>query len=224
MENRRRVHKKKFERPVGTKRPEKTFLILCEGTKTEPNYFRSFHVISAQVEVVGTAMNTMSLVNYARDVVDTRPDEYDEIWLVFDKDSFDRDIFNEAVFFCETHYRQGFRAAYSNEAFEIWYLLHFELIKKSISRFHYPDMLSKRLGFFYKKIIRTCTTYYYQGSLLPFRMPRKSTASARLRLPGTTRPRPFSCWWRSSTSICENNFKIFKNKKSWCETLRIIPV
>ena len=50
MENRRREHKKKFERPVGTKRPEKTFLILCEGTKTEPNYFRSFHVISAQVE------------------------------------------------------------------------------------------------------------------------------------------------------------------------------
>lgn len=151
MENRRREHKKKFERPVGTKRPEKTFLILCEGTKTEPNYFRSFHVISAQVEIVGTAMNTMSLVNHAREVVKDRPDEYDEIWLVFDKDSFDRDIFNEAVFFCETHYRQGFRAAYSNEAFEIWYLLHFELIKKSISRFHYPDMLSKRLGFFYKK-------------------------------------------------------------------------
>ena len=36
-------------------------------------------------------MNTMSLVNHARDVVDARPDEYDEIWLVFDKDSFDRE-------------------------------------------------------------------------------------------------------------------------------------
>lgn len=153
MDNRRREHKRKmdFRRPIGTRRPEKTFLILCEGTKTEPNYFRSFHVISAQVEIVGTGMNTMSLINYARDIVDDRPDEYDEIWLVFDKDSFSREIFNEAVYFCETHHREGYRAAYSNESFEIWYLLHFELVRKAVSRFHYPDMLSRRLGFFYKK-------------------------------------------------------------------------
>ena len=197
MENRRREHKKKFERPVGTKRPEKTFLILCEGTKTEPNYFRSFHVISAQVEIVGTAMNTMSLVNHAREVVKDRPDEYDEIWLVFDKDSFDRDIFNEAVFFCETHYRQGFRAAYSNEAFEIWYLLHFELIK---NRFHVSIILiccRNDWDFSTKKIIRICITYYYQGSRQPSRTPRNSTVSARRRLPATIHPRPFSCWSRS---------------------------
>lgn len=149
--SKRRKGKKEYRRQVATRKPEKTFLIVCEGTKTEPNYFRSFKVLSANVEVLGTGRNTLSLVNYAEEVRQERPDEFDEIWLVFDKDSFSAVNFNNAVAYCEAHREEGFRVAYSNEAFELWYLLHFELVKRPVSRFEYADLLSRRLGFRYKK-------------------------------------------------------------------------
>lgn len=149
-ENKRRRHRS-YSRRVATRRPEKTFLIICEGTKTEPNYFKSFRVLSANVEIIGTARNTMSLVHYAQDILEEQPDEFDEIWLVFDKDSFSRRSFNNAVFYCQQHEAEGFRAAYSNEAFELWYLLHFDAIKRPLSRFRYGQMLTQRLGRAYKK-------------------------------------------------------------------------
>lgn len=148
---RKRQRHRSYSRRVATRRPEKTFLIICEGTKTEPNYFKSFRVLSANVEIIGTARNTMSLVYYAQDILEERPDEFDEIWLVFDKDSFSRRNFNNAVFFCESHRPEGFRAAYSNEAFELWYLLHYDQIKRPLSRFRYRELLSQRLGYAYKK-------------------------------------------------------------------------
>ncbi|MDE1548175.1 RloB family protein [Jeotgalibaca caeni] len=145
--------RRKYQRKVATRLPEKTFLIVCEGSKTEPNYFRSFPVLSANVEIHGTGRNTLSLVHYAEEILETRTDEFDEIWLVFDKDSFSAVSFNNAVAFCEAHQEKGFRVAYSNEAFELWYLLHYELIEKPVSRFDYASMLAKRMKRPYKKNI-----------------------------------------------------------------------
>lgn len=150
-QQRRREKRESYEREVATRLPRKTFLIVCEGTKTEPNYFRSFEVLSAKVEIRGTGRNTLSLVHYAERILDERDEEFDEVWLVFDKDSFSSVSFNNAVFFCQAHHDEGFRVAYSNEAFELWYLLHFELITKPISRFNYNAMLSKRMKTYYKK-------------------------------------------------------------------------
>ena len=150
-QKRRREKRESYEREVATRLPRKTFLIVCEGTKTEPNYFRSFEVLSAKVEIRGTGRNTLSLVHYAERILDERDEEFDEVWLVFDKDSFSSVSFNNAVFFCQAHHDEGFRVAYSNEAFELWYLLHFELITKPISRFNYNAMLSKRMKTYYKK-------------------------------------------------------------------------
>ena len=41
--------------------------------------------------------------------------------------------------------------AYSNEAFELWYLLHFDYHNTAISRSTYKKRLTARLGFKYKK-------------------------------------------------------------------------
>ena len=60
--------KKPWERPVpltrqvNTREVKQTFLIVCEGEKTEPNYFRSFRVLTATVRVEGAGMNTLSLI------------------------------------------------------------------------------------------------------------------------------------------------------------------
>jgi len=132
-------------RLVGGRKPLPTFLIVCEGSKTEPQYFKAFKIPS--VEVVGTGKNTKSLVQEAIRIKELR-EERDHYWCVFDRDSFPAQNFNQAL---ETARREGFEVAYSNEAFEIWYLLHFEYYSSASDRSLYGDKLSARLARPYKK-------------------------------------------------------------------------
>ncbi len=53
------------------------------------------------------------------------------LWCVFDKDSFSDDNFNQAKKLAENN---NIRPAYSNEAFELWYLLHFGYHQAATSR------------------------------------------------------------------------------------------
>ncbi|WP_415238561.1 RloB family protein [Seleniivibrio woodruffii] len=131
----------------------KRILIVCEGEKTEPHYFESFPQRGdlVKVHVHGEGKNCLSLVKNA----DTLIREYkainepiDETWCVFDRDSFSADQFNGAIEKCRI---KEYHAVYSNEAFEIWYLLHFEKHDTAHSRKRYEEMLSKRLGEPYKK-------------------------------------------------------------------------
>lgn len=106
-------------------------LIVCEGEKTEPHYFEAFPV-NAKVEIVveGQGMNTVSLVDHAV----ARRDEdgsFDEVWCVFDRDSFPAEHFNLAI---DRAAREALLVAYSNEAFELWYLLHFCYLDAAVSR------------------------------------------------------------------------------------------
>ena len=41
--------------------------------------------------------------------------------------------------------------AYSNEAFELWYMLHFDYFDQALSRDRYQAMLTKRMGKKYRK-------------------------------------------------------------------------
>ncbi|MRG95069.1 RloB domain-containing protein [Polyangium spumosum] len=132
-------------RIVGGRKPLASFFIVCEGTKTEPQYFEGFRLPSISVKVVGTGRNTRSLVEEA---IRRREEGYDHYWCVFDRDSFPAQNFNTAL---EKARRAGFQVAYSNEAFEIWYLLHFEYYTSATSRDLYADKLSQRLGRPYKK-------------------------------------------------------------------------
>lgn len=130
--------------------PKQTFLIICEGEKTEPNYFDAFKVKSAKIIIEGTGCNTLSLVNKAQKIVNSYKTEYvkfDQVWCVFDRDDF-CDTFNDAIFKAKDI---GFRVAYSNEAFELWYLFHFIYFNSSITRVDYIRKLNKHLGIEYKK-------------------------------------------------------------------------
>jgi RloB-like protein len=129
-------------RKVGGRRPRSAILIVCEGAKTEPQYFKGFRLPS--VEVVGAGKNTLSLVEHAFRI----SEGYDQTWCVFDRDSFPAQTFNAAIQRAATH---GFKVAYSNEAFEIWYLLHFDFHASALSRTLYEQKLTERLGRPYKK-------------------------------------------------------------------------
>lgn len=98
-----------------------TILIVCDGQNTEPSYFNQFRLASARVIAVGEGNNTTSTVQQAIQL--SRQQAYDQVWCVFDRDSFPANNFNSAITRAEAH---GLHVAYSNQAFEYWLLLHFE--------------------------------------------------------------------------------------------------
>lgn len=121
-----------LSRPQGIREVKQSFLIVCEGMCTEPDYFKAFRMTTATIKAVGQGMNTISLVNKAISIRDTdmkKKRTYDQCWVVFDKDDFPANDFNQAIALAE---RNGFRVAYSNQAFEYWFLLHFNLYRGPI--------------------------------------------------------------------------------------------
>ena len=63
---------------------------------------------------------------------------FDRVWLVFDKDDFND--FNEAI---RKAKKLGVQCAWSNEAFELWYYLHFEYLDTGIGRNAYIERLQE---------------------------------------------------------------------------------
>lgn len=135
-------------RKVDTKEVRQRFLIVCEGEKTEPNYFRSFRVPKnvAEIDVKGVGENPSKLVNSAKDLKEQ--EDYDQVWCVFDRDSWTPEDFNNAIGNAKN---QGFKVAYSNEAFELWYVLHFEFLNTGIPRSDYLQKLNLLLNQRYQK-------------------------------------------------------------------------
>ncbi len=131
--------------------PPESILIVCEGEKTEPNYFRAFRLSSAAVRVEGWGANTLSLVKKAIDIREKAKDHdeiFDQVWCVFDRDSFPPQNFNAAI---NLALKENIKIAYSNEAFELWYLLHFHYYDSALSRNEYKKKLSELLNHPYKK-------------------------------------------------------------------------
>lgn len=117
-------------------------LVVCEGTKTEPNYFEAFAqkqqgIIVYDVEVKGLGRGTKDVVEKAIEL--KNKNDYDRVWAVFDKDDFPAKDFNEAI---EMGKNNGVGVAWSNEAFELWYLYHFQNVTTGISRKQYEEKIS----------------------------------------------------------------------------------
>lgn len=135
-----------FERNVDTRETRERFLIVCEGEKTEPNYFRAFRVPKEVINVVGLGDNTVRIVEEA--VRLKTSGGFDQVWCVFDRDSFPVEHFNLALDLARAN---NIEVAYSNEAFELWYLLHFNYYDAALSRRDYADRLTRELSRRYEK-------------------------------------------------------------------------
>ncbi|WP_319403615.1 RloB family protein [uncultured Anaeromusa sp.] len=112
-------------------------LIVCEGEKTEPYYFEQFR--PANVSVQGLGFNTLSLVQAAIKIRDDDATGFDQVWCVFDKDSFPMTNVSRAFSLAK---KEDIHIAYSNEAFELWYILHFDFLQSAISRNDYIQRLN----------------------------------------------------------------------------------
>jgi hypothetical protein len=112
-------------------------LIVCEGEKTEPNYFNDliqFHKLNtANVEIDGSCGSSPKSV-FERAVAlstaeDRKGDPFDRVYCVFDKDShasYDETV--KRISNCST--KGVFHAAISVPCFEYWLLLHFRYTTK----------------------------------------------------------------------------------------------
>jgi hypothetical protein len=130
------------------------FLIVCEGDKTEPLYFEGFRVPKdVFVEIVPGQGKQLSVVRRAIKHRDESADEYDQVWCVFDRDK-DTDNPNDARNFnsaMQLAKRNDIKVAYTNDAFELWYLLHFNYYDMALHRHDYLSRLNGLIDGGYEK-------------------------------------------------------------------------
>jgi hypothetical protein len=143
---------KGLQRNEGTKDPAERFLIVSEGEKTEPNYFDNFGSSWIEVKAIGGQGQWRRVVEAAKELADA-DGGFDEIWCVFDRDidgknPTAKDLFNQALDLAKQY---KFKTAYSIDAFELWFLLHFNFHDNATYRKDYSAMLTSRLGKPYKK-------------------------------------------------------------------------
>jgi len=150
-------------RPFGNVPKRRSFLIVCEGEQTEPNYFRAIarclpRNMVENVVVEGAGGSPDYLLKFAQEKITGRirngePPFY-HVWLVFDRDSFEhfsetiesvnRINASNAVKPLRERPMEHWQCAWSNEAFELWYVLHFrEQLGGGVSREKYRQMIEE---------------------------------------------------------------------------------
>lgn len=135
---------------------QNTLKIYCNSLETEPNYFNEFKelinksgITEIYIDVIKTqkkgGKDPYSAVKYAIENMDNCK----EAWVVFDKDDFD---IEKAIKLAEEN---NINVAWSNEAFELWLLLHFNFIetpmKRDICLNKLKDILKKKYKIDYTK-------------------------------------------------------------------------
>ncbi|MCH8568336.1 MAG: RloB family protein [Balneolales bacterium] len=108
-----------MERQEPTKAENPEILIVCEGVNTEVSYFRQFKLATANVVTVGAGTGAPGVL--AKTIELSGKKEYDYKACVFDKDEIQAGRFNEVV---KEAASLGFITAWSNQAFEYWFILH----------------------------------------------------------------------------------------------------
>ena len=129
-------------------------LIVSEGSKTEPNYFREIraayrlHTANVEVQPSGFGTAPIQVVRYAKEFFEggdsqkyIQPRAFERVYALFDRDN--HDSYDDALALAKSldgklnnDARQPitFRAIASVPCFELWLLLHYEDIQAPINR------------------------------------------------------------------------------------------
>jgi len=121
--------------------------IVCEG-QTEKLYFESFPVLSLTVEAIDLGGQAkLKMIESTSAIINSSEKEYDEVWCVFDMDikkgkkefaDYDNAIEKAKI------QKPEYKVAYSNDAFELWFYLHYAYTDQQNLRKFYYDELSKK--------------------------------------------------------------------------------
>ncbi len=124
-----------LKRRAAYKKARKVVLIVCEGKKTEPQYFISLRqklrMSNVEVEIIGKECDSapITVVDHAIDLKEKAGkssirDNYDEIWCVMDVEAPQpHESLKRAI---QKANSNGLSVILSNPCFEYWFLLHFK--------------------------------------------------------------------------------------------------
>lgn len=147
-----------------------SFHILCEGLNSEPLYFKQFPIPNIGY-CKGYGKTKIPLVNEAlkyKRANNINSKSKDQIWVVFDYDyngklqPKQKEEFNKAIKKAE---QNNINWAVSNDAFELWYVLHYRDCNAKQLRDWYYKKLKDYIGSSYDKDRQTAKKMY--GLLLP---------------------------------------------------------
>jgi RloB-like protein len=165
---------------------KKSFLIICEGENTEPLYFKNFPVPTNTVIIEGGRNTKTSLVDYALKVRGKQRFEGREVWCVFDYDvkpdeaATQPQDFNNAITKAESH---GMKVAWSNDAFELWFVLHYQKLDVRHTRNELFPILKKEWELkSFSKIAKTqnfCEGHYDRHLIDEGRLQKLAISRAR---------------------------------------------
>lgn len=138
---------RRYSRDDRKKKFEKNKILIVCGGNTEKIYFENHRANLKNIKVIPHKEDSdpMNIVNKAIKL--REKDDYIEVWCVFDRDEFDR--FDEAISFAK---KKNIRCAFSNESFEVWYLLHYKYFENYKNRRDCIKELEKQLGKKYDKV------------------------------------------------------------------------
>ncbi len=144
---------------------KKTILIVCEG-QTEEMYFKAFPVITSfKVETYNTSgQSKLKLVESTKSIIKSYDIKFDEVWCVFDMDiKRGQDEFSDFDNSINKAKDLGYKVTYSNDAFELWFYLHYQFTDNQNRRTFYYKELSKRFKINYEddgKKYNFCSNLY----------------------------------------------------------------
>ncbi len=125
-------------RKRGHRKPRRKVIIVCEGKKTEINYFNGLKTRNSGVEIIATygkCTDPKSIIKYAEERMKSKWsidfDEGDGVWCAFDVDQNDDSTLKDTYEHAKT---KNIQIALSNPCFEIWFLLHYKQIFSQITR------------------------------------------------------------------------------------------
>lgn len=129
-------------------------LIVTEGTETEPAYFRAVRDIingkyphRVQLDIIGEGDNTLRLFEKAKERAEQSPNGYRHVWVVFDTDDFPSVHIDRTAELCDKNSSAAiqYHAVWSNQCFELWFLLHFDYVQADLHRQVYRPKLDGHL-------------------------------------------------------------------------------
>lgn len=169
MTHRMRSNKSLMRRRPSVK-PRECVLIVCEGEKTEPQYFEAMrrelrlHIVEVVVEGEKCGSSPISVVDYAISLKKERERtagrsptvvKYDVVWCVMDVEApYQHSSLPAALDKARAH---RLRAVLSNSMFEYWYLLHFE---KTSAMMHQNADVMRRLKKHYPRYRKNDDTFF----------------------------------------------------------------
>lgn len=115
-------------KPGGSRKRNPVVYIICEGAETEARYFKHFRKRGCHIDIRAIPSQYRSADKLVRKVRATLgsnpcyPEDGDIIWCVFDRDDNTDATLAKAR---QAAVKAGYRTAFSNPSFELWFLLHF---------------------------------------------------------------------------------------------------